>query len=263
MSTTSSNGDQPRRFAVALSFPGEARKRVAAIAKHLAMPLGKNRVLYDKFYEAEFARPDLDVYLQDLYHDEALLNVVFLCAAYNQKEWCGLEWRAIRDLIKQRKPDIMFLRLDDGDVAGVFSIDGYADIRDRSDEQAAALIVERLELLQPSGQQSPAVGDLLLTDAGKLPHGKSALCDLVMTKGESVRVSLEAGHELDLAICSPEAFKRWRSTGSLTGCLHLARRTADLEVKVSARQAGLHHVLVINNTRRKLPVPFKLAIRQN
>jgi hypothetical protein len=49
----------------------------------------------------------------------------------------------------------------------------------------------------------------------------------------------------------------------MTGCLHLARRTADLEVKVSARQAGLHHVLVINNTRRKLPVPFKLAIRQN
>jgi hypothetical protein len=263
LSATSTNGDQSRRFAVALSFPGEARKRVAAIAKHLATALGKNRVLYDKFYEAEFARPNLDVYLQGLYHDEALLNVVFLCAAYNQKEWCGLEWRAIRDLIKQRKPDIMFLRLDDGDVASVYSIDGYADIRDRSDEQAAALIMERLELLHPSGQQSAVAGDLLLTDAGKLPHGKSALCDLVMTKGESVRVRLEAGHELDFAICSPEAFKRWRSTGRMTGCLHLARRTADLEVKVSARQAGLHHVLVINNTRRKLPVPFKLAIRQN
>jgi hypothetical protein len=259
--STISNADKPRRFAVGLSFPGEVRKRVAAIALHLADSLGRNRVLYDKFHEAEFARPNLDVYLQDLYHDGVMLNVVFLCEAYNQKEWCGLEWRAIRDLIKRRKSEIMFLRVDDGDVAGVFSIDGYVDIRDRSGEQAAALIIERLQLPQPSA--SAALGELLLTDGGKLPNGKSALCDVVMTKGESVRVTLEAGHELDFAICSPDAFKRWRSTGRLTGCLHLARRTADLEVKVSARQAGLHHVLVINNTRRKLPVPYKLAIRHN
>jgi hypothetical protein len=155
----------------------------------------------------------------------------------------------------------MFLRVDDGDVAGVYSIDGYVDIRDRTDEQTAALITERLRLLQTSA--SPAVGELLLTDGGKLPNGKSALGDVVMTKGESIRVTLEAGHELDFAICSPEAFKRWRSTGRLTGCLHLARRTADLEMKISARQAGLHHVLVINNTRRKLPVQYKLAVRQN
>ena len=261
MSTTSRNGDTPRRFAVGLSFPGEARKRVAAIAKLLATALGQNHVLYDKFHEAEFARPNLDVYLQNLYHDEVTLNVVLLCEAYNQKEWCGLEWRAIRDLIKQRKSEIMFLRVDDGDVAGAYSIDGYVDIRDRTDEQAAALIMERLQMLKPSA--SAAVGELLLTDGGKLPNGKSALCDVVMAKGESVRVTLEAGYELDFAICSPEAFKRWRSTGRLTGCLHLARRTADLEVKISARHAGLHHILVINNTRRKLPVQYKLAIRQN
>lgn len=252
MSTTSRNGDTPRRFAVGLSFPGEARKRVDAIAKLLATALGQSRVLYDNFHEAEFARPSLDVYLQTLYHDDVTLNVVFLCEAYNQKEWCGLEWRAIRDLIKQRKSEIMFLRVDGGDVAGVYSIDGYVDIRDRTDQQAASLIMERLQMLKPSA--SAAAGELLLTDGGKLPNGKSTLCDVVMAQGESVRVTLEAGHELDFAICSPEAFKRWRSTGRLTGCLHLARRTADLEVKVSARQAGLHHVLVINNTRRKLPV---------
>jgi hypothetical protein len=123
-------------------------------------------VLYHKFHEAEFARPDLDVYIQDLYHDEVTLNVVFLCEVYNHRQWCGLEWRAIRDLIKRRRSEIMFLRIDEGDVAGVYSIDGYVDIRDRSDEQAAALIAERLQLLQPSA--SPAAGELLLTDGGKL-----------------------------------------------------------------------------------------------
>jgi hypothetical protein len=85
-----------RRFAVALSFPGEARQRVAAIAEYLSGHLGRERVLYDKFHEAEFARPNLDVYLQNLYHEHAALNVVFLCEDYEKKEWCGLEWRAIR-----------------------------------------------------------------------------------------------------------------------------------------------------------------------
>ena len=38
------------------------------------------------------------------------LIVVVLCADYQQKEWCHLEWRAIRDLIKKRHDRIMFLR---------------------------------------------------------------------------------------------------------------------------------------------------------
>ena len=27
----------------------------------------------------------------------------FYAASYNQKEWCGLEWRAVRDLIKRKR----------------------------------------------------------------------------------------------------------------------------------------------------------------
>jgi hypothetical protein len=113
------------RFSVALSFPGETRGRVAVIAAHLAATLGRDRVLYDRFHEAEFARPNLDVHLQELYHDHTELLVVLLCRDYARKEWCGLEWRAIRDLIKHRREKIMFLRFDDAPVSGVFSIDGY------------------------------------------------------------------------------------------------------------------------------------------
>jgi len=46
-----------RRFAVALSFPGEARERVSTIALQLAKQLGRDRILYDQFHESEFARP--------------------------------------------------------------------------------------------------------------------------------------------------------------------------------------------------------------
>src|SRR5262245_42318555 len=93
----------PRRFRIALSFPGEHRQFVEQVAEQLAAVVGRESVLYDRFYEAEFARPDLDTYLQRLYHDESELIAVFLCADYERKEWCGLEWRAVRDLIKRRQ----------------------------------------------------------------------------------------------------------------------------------------------------------------
>jgi hypothetical protein len=52
----------PRRFRVALSFPGEHRERVETVAKALASKLGQDKVLYDKWHGAEFARPNLDLY---------------------------------------------------------------------------------------------------------------------------------------------------------------------------------------------------------
>ena len=134
-----------KRFSVALSFPGEHREIVEAVAELLSEQLGKPRVLYDKFHEAEFARPDLDIYLQKLYHDEAELVVVFLCVDYERKEWTGLEWRAIRDLIKSKQvSSIMLIRLDNANVSGIFSIDGYVNAVGRTAKEIAELITCRL-----------------------------------------------------------------------------------------------------------------------
>ncbi|MBS1786784.1 MAG: hypothetical protein JST85_03635 [Acidobacteria bacterium] len=52
-----------RRFAIALSFPGEHRTFVEQVAAHLATTFSQDRVLYDHYHDAEFARLDLDVYL--------------------------------------------------------------------------------------------------------------------------------------------------------------------------------------------------------
>jgi len=56
-----------------LSFPGEHRAFVKEVAEHLAAAFGKERVLYDKWHEAEFARVDLDVYLPSLYRTQTEL----------------------------------------------------------------------------------------------------------------------------------------------------------------------------------------------
>ena len=136
-----------KRFEIALSFPGEHRDFVKTVADILATQLDRERVFYDAYYEAELARPDLDTYLQEIYHDQAELVVVFLCAEYEQKEWCGLEWRAVRDLLKQKKTaEIMPVRLDDTDIRGLLSIDGYIDAKDSDPAELADLIMQRLRL---------------------------------------------------------------------------------------------------------------------
>lgn len=138
-----------RRFRVALSFPGENREFVEQVAGFLADEFGESDVFYDKNFEAELARLDLDIYLQGIYHDDSELVVVFLCAEYEEKEWCGLEWRAIRDLIKRRKAsDIMPVRFDNTHIPGLFSIDGYVSVGDRTAHEVAELIIERYRMNQ-------------------------------------------------------------------------------------------------------------------
>src|SRR5580704_1862424 len=88
-----------KRFDVALSFPGEHRTFVEAVAARLSAVLRNEHVLYDKYYEAEFARLNLNVYLPKLYRTQSELIVVFLCPEYEQKQWCKLEWRHIGNLI--------------------------------------------------------------------------------------------------------------------------------------------------------------------
>ena len=83
--------------------------------------------------------------IQDIYHNKSEKIVAFICAEYNQKEWCGLEWRAIRDLIKKGKDDdIIFVRIGPGDVKGHFSIDGYLDANKYDYNEISDFILQRI-----------------------------------------------------------------------------------------------------------------------
>jgi hypothetical protein len=135
------------RFRVALSFPGEKREYVAAVAAEVKKRLGRDTVFYDRDFTAQLARPNLDTLLQRIYLSNSDLVVVFLCAEYERKEWCGLEWRAIRNIIKNKNDHaIMFMRFDHADISGAFSIDGYVDLDEFTPLEAARMIVERVRL---------------------------------------------------------------------------------------------------------------------
>jgi hypothetical protein len=139
-----------KRFDVALSFPGEHRVFVEAVAARLSAVLGKEQVLYDKYYEAEFARINLNVYLPKLYRTQSELIVVFLCPEYEQKQWCKLEWRHIGSLIASiDEGRIMLFRYGyEGDFSGLGILpgDGTIDFKGRSPEDIADRIIERFTI---------------------------------------------------------------------------------------------------------------------
>ncbi len=148
------------RFQIALSFPGEARARVQHVAELLGHSIPKETILYDRWLTSELARPNLDVYLTELYKKDSLLLVFFLSGDYARKEWCGLEWRIMRDLVKQKQEHrLMPLRLDDSEILGFHSIDGYLDIRDLSDTEVANAILERLASLTEARFSRPPISE--------------------------------------------------------------------------------------------------------
>jgi hypothetical protein len=88
-----------KRFRIAFSFAGEKREFVEAIAILLAQQFGKDKILYDKYHEAEFARYDLGIYLPKLYGEQSDLIVPVLCPNYDTKRWTGWEWVHIYGLL--------------------------------------------------------------------------------------------------------------------------------------------------------------------
>ncbi|MGV3607259.1 MAG: TIR domain-containing protein [Planctomycetaceae bacterium] len=138
------------RFTVAFSFAGEWRNVIEPIVEHLAKDYGKERILYDKYHSAEFARPNLNAYLPNLYLKESELVVVLLSPEYREKSWCGLEWRYIASLIAKKEYEkIMFLKVGasvDLSELGILSGDGYLAIDEMTSANVKSEVVRRLEL---------------------------------------------------------------------------------------------------------------------
>jgi len=137
-------------FDVALSFPGESRALVEEIAGELENSLGPNSYFYDNNYVSQLAQPSLDTLLKGIYK-RAKLDVVFIGADYQSKNWCGVEFKSIREIIFAREhARVMFIRTDDGEVEGVSKIDGYIDARKFPPSRIADFICDRVDLLTKS-----------------------------------------------------------------------------------------------------------------
>lgn len=134
-------------FKVALSFCGDQRDFVLEITNELKKHLPEGSIFYDNDFVAQLARPNLDDLLQTIYLKNSDLIVVFLSAGYENRDWCRLEWRAVKNIVKSRADSsIMYMRFDQAEIPGSLSIDGYVDLTKFNATEAAKFILERVRL---------------------------------------------------------------------------------------------------------------------
>jgi hypothetical protein len=138
--------DQKKRFAVALSYPGERREYVQRVVGELRRTFSRAEIFYAPFHQGELVGLDLDIKLERIYHDESEVIAVFVSSEYAAKEWTGHEWRIVRDVMKRRRAeDVIPLRFDDTPIPGLLSIDAFIDLKDQDPEIVAGLIVEKIK----------------------------------------------------------------------------------------------------------------------
>jgi hypothetical protein len=137
----------PSRVRIACSFAGEKREFVAQVARLLADRFGEAAILYDKFHEAEFAVYDQGLRLPNLYAEQSELIVPVLCPAYDAKRWTGWEWVHIYGLLTRADGHrVMPSRFEYAKADGLSPAAGFIELDDKTPEQFATLILERLAL---------------------------------------------------------------------------------------------------------------------
>jgi hypothetical protein len=150
--TTSMQAAPPRarRFSVAMSYAGESItyvKKVVYALRHANV--SRDEIFFDKYYDDELLAADLDSQLINFYGQESELIAVFVSKEYASKDWTGVEWRVVKDLIKRKQGHrVMLLRFDDTPLPGWLSIDVYLDLRNRDPEEVADKILERLPVIR-------------------------------------------------------------------------------------------------------------------
>ncbi len=144
---------EKRRFKVALTFPGTHRAYVEQIHSVLLERFSVDDVFYDFKFQAELAGPNLDLKLRSVYRDQSDLLVAFIAKSYRESDWCGLEWRVIRELVIARSRDehIMFIFLEQIEVEdfpdGLSVLDGRVSTEHHSVEEICEMINRRHQII--------------------------------------------------------------------------------------------------------------------
>jgi hypothetical protein len=137
------SGGVGHEYEVVLSFAGEDR----AYAERVAHILRANEVslFYDNYEEASLWGKDLVEHLHKVYSGSARYCVMFISKHYADKVWPTHERRsAFEKAIETKEEYILPARFDDTEIPGLRKTIGYVDLRRKSPEQLAALILDKL-----------------------------------------------------------------------------------------------------------------------
>ena len=130
----------------------------------LAKHFGEAAILYDKYHEAEFARHDLGIYLPKLYGEQSDLIVPVLCPDYDAKALDRLGMGPhLRPADQDRRVPRNALPIRSAQKRmGSAPAAGFIELDEKTPEQVATLILERLALNEGKPKDhytKAAVGD--------------------------------------------------------------------------------------------------------
>lgn len=171
----------PRKFHVALSFAGEDRAFVEAVAA--ALRADGVDVFYDRFEEAELWGKDLYAHLSDIYQNRAIFTVMFISEAYGQKLWTNHERRSAqaRAFTESREYILPAFFDETVKVPGLLKTTGHVALSGRSPSDLAGLIVKKLRKEGVRLKQAFAYSDEAKADA-----------DFPLTKGNKIADLIKA-----------------------------------------------------------------------
>jgi hypothetical protein len=166
-------------------------------------------VFYDDWYTYWIAGQDADLLLHSVYGERAELVVMCVSGEYGDKPWTRAEYRAVRARLMQSsmaedRHRVLPVRVGDGAVEGVLFNEIVPDIRGKTPQEAAELIVARLNLVRGySGGTRPAPAqwpnDVPVLDWPMADHGEARaafarlLCEEAPERALLVRGASETG----------------------------------------------------------------------
>lgn len=133
-------------YEIALSFAGEDRAFVEAVAKDLRAR--GVRVFYDAFEQVDLLGKDLAAHFAVIYKERAEYCAMFISGHYVRKAWTQFERQHAqsRALVEKREY-ILPIRLDDSEVPGLPATIGYLDSRTKSPKEVAAILFDKVRRL--------------------------------------------------------------------------------------------------------------------
>jgi hypothetical protein len=145
------------RWDVALSFAGAQRDYVEQVARELKAR--GVRCFYDADERIELWGRFLAEELPAIYGEQAAAVVMFVSAEYAAREWTRLERRtALARAVRERQEYVLPARFDDTSLPGLPSDMVTVDLRTRTPQQFADMIVGKLAALAASAASADAGG---------------------------------------------------------------------------------------------------------
>jgi len=136
-------GGVGHEYEIVLSFAGEDRDYVEGVASILKA--SGVSLFYDAYEEVTLWGKNLTEHLHQVYAGSARFCIMFISRHYAEKVWPSHERRsAFEKAVESKEEYILPARFDDTEIPGLYKATVYADLRKKTPNEFASLVLQKL-----------------------------------------------------------------------------------------------------------------------